>query len=150
MFISYWSRWFCFYWYLIFTEWCFWFWKRFKWSTSLLPRFLPTNEKISFFREIPHSPTGRGDFLPTPLIISTRFLVWPWTVSQFSTPKNEFFFKRVFGHRKCVFDTYMEILNLNFKEWKYSENYNMKKCWLLFLSKTVSGRVSWLVSVSQV
>ena len=91
MLISYWSQWFCFYWYLIFTEWCFWFWKRFKWSTSLLPRFLPTNEKISFFREIPHSPTGRGDFLPTPLIISTRFLVWPWTVSQFSTPKNEFF-----------------------------------------------------------
>ena len=44
-----------------------------------------------------------------------------------------------FGQKKWVFDNHMKILNLNFKEKKYSQGYNLKGCSLLFYPKLCVG-----------
>ena len=61
--------------------------------------------------------TGKGTFLPPPL---------PSWIGAF-------------GQKKWVFDNHMKILNLNFKEKKYSQGYNLKGCSLLFYPKLCVG-----------
>ena len=72
-------------------------------------------------------------------LISTHFSVWLWTVTQFNTRKNEKWKKGAFRHREWVFNTHMKILNLNFKEWKCSQDYSLKGCWLVFYPNLCVG-----------
>ena len=50
--------------------------------------------------------------------------------------------KGAFGHRESVFNIHVEIPNLNFKEWKYSQDYRLKRVLITLLSKIVCGRVT--------
>ena len=50
--------------------------------------------------------------------------------------------KGAFGHREWVFNIYVEIPNLNFKEWKYSQDCSLKRVLITFLSKLMCGRVT--------
>ena len=49
---------------------------------------------------------------------------------------------RCFDHKEWVewgFDIHVEIMNLNFKEWKYCQDYGMKRVLITFLPKIVCG-----------
>ena len=41
-----------------------------------------------------------------------------------------------------IFNIHVEILNLNFREWKYSRDYSLKRVLITFVSTIVCGRVT--------
>ena len=107
---------------------------------------------------LPHpSPHWDGRFLPYPLNAIWKTLVrfaFPSQgveiishISQFDCELQlgltlkvwhlSFFIKIAFGHRKWVFNIHVEILNLNFKEWEYSQDCSLKWVLITLLSKIV-------------
>ena len=123
-----------------------------------MQKFSPPNEKIPVLTKISHSvsPHRQGRLLLYPFnaiwktlacftfstrsveIISKYFLVWLWTATQFNTSKNEM----AFGHIEWVFNIQEEIPNLNLKEWKYYQDYSLKRVLITLLSKIVCGCVT--------
>ena len=117
-----------------------------------LKKVSPPDKKIPVSPKfpIPSPPHWQGRFLLYPFnaiwktlvcftsptrgveIISKYFLVWLWTATQFNT----------FGHRELVFNIHVEIPNLKFKEWKYSQDYRLKRVLITLLSKIVCGRAT--------
>ena len=59
------------------AEWCFYLWKKFKWSKSLLDRFSKPDEKVPPITKIFHSPAGREMSPSTPQMLFEKL----WHVS---------------------------------------------------------------------
>ena len=102
----------------------------------------------------PVTPLGWGDFSPTPLmlfwktspkrgveIISKYFIVWLWTATQHNTSKNEMSLKVLLVIWEWIFNIPLEIPNMNFEEWKYSQDKILKKVLITQLSKVFCGYV---------
>ena len=104
-------------------------------------------------------PTGMGRFLPYPFnaiwktlscftspkwgveIISKYFIVWLWTATQHNTSKNEMSLKVLLVIWEWIFNIPLEIPNMNFEEWKYSQDKILKKVLITQLSKVFCGCV---------
>ena len=61
---------------------------------------------------------------------------WAWH------SKNEMLLKAAFDHRNEFFISTWKLLNLNFKEWKYSQDYSLKMVLNTLVSKIVCGYVT--------
>ena len=97
-------------------------------------------------------PTGTGDFSPSPLMLfgkpwhvspfhitSIYLSVSLWIATQFNTPKNEMPLKVLLVIGNGFLISAVKIINLNFKEWKYSQDYSLMRALSTLLSKIVYG-----------
>ena len=78
-------------------------------------------------------PTGLRDISPTLLMLFGK----PWLSLTLKVWYLSFLIKSALGHREWVLNIHVEVLNLNFREWKYSQDYNLKKVLITLLSRIV-------------